>query len=133
MNRTILAAAMALTLVAPMSATAQPAPAMPDLDAQVRCAALFAIVAAEQNRKAPGSDRYPALQERGRDFFVSTGLRLIRERQMAEGQIEPYFRAQISVIQQDFGKADSPQARTDAEMAVCLKMLDAVPPLPPRS
>lgn len=133
MNRTLLAAAAALTLLNPLAAVAQTegkVGALPDLDAQVRCSALFALVAAQQNSKAPGSDRFPSLQVLGRNFFISTGLRLIEERKMPPEQMQPFYMAQIEVIRADHAKAADPARALDAEMAGCLKMAESVPPPP---
>ena len=133
MNRTLLAAAAALAFLNPLSAMAQSqgkAAALPDLDAQVRCAALFALIAAEQQSKVPGADRFPPLNELGRNFFVATGLRLIEERKMLPEQMQPFYRAQIAVIRADHAKAADPARVVDAEMVGCLKMAEQLPPLP---
>ncbi|MFM5923809.1 MAG: hypothetical protein ACKOPG_06455 [Novosphingobium sp.] len=117
-----IAAASALTF--PLAAEAQSA--VPQLAAQERCAALFALVAAEQNHKAPGADRYPPLNERGRDFFVATGLRLMDEAKVPEAEMEPHFRALIARMRAEYAAAPDRNARVDAEMATCLPMLDQV-------
>lgn len=133
MNRSLFAAAAALALFNPFAAVAQTGPAagpLPDLDAQVRCAALFAMIAAEQNNKVPGSDRFPPMAKSGRDFFISTGLRLVEERKMSTDEMQPYFMAQINVIRADHAKTDNPAKAVDTEMAVCLKMAESVPPPP---
>jgi hypothetical protein len=126
MTRPIIAALL-LALPAPALADA----AKPDLDLQVRCAALFALVAGEQARKAPGSDRFPAMGERGKAFFVDTGVRLIDERGLPREAIEPMFRKEIGAIQAEFAAAPDPAARADAQMALCLPLLPPVLP-PPR-
>lgn len=130
MKRIAPAAAAVLVLSGPLSALAQ-TPA-PDLDAQTRCAALFAMVAADQNRKVPGTDRFPPLASKGRDFFVATGLRLMDERKMPQQQLELHFRALIAKMQDDFAAVPDRKARVDSEMAVCLPMLDQVP-IPPEA
>lgn len=115
---------------------ALPAPALagapgPDLDLQVRCAALFALVAGEQARKAPGADRFPPLGERGKAFFVATGVRLIDERGLPRDAIEPLFREEVGAIQAEFVAAPDPAAHADAQIALCLPLLPPVLP-PPR-
>ncbi len=134
MNRTLLAADAALVLVNPFAALAQANTAagpLPDLDAQVRCAALFALVVAEQNSKVPGADRFPPLEVIGKSFFISTGLRLIDERKMPPEQLQSFYMAQIAVIRSDHAKAADPAGARDAEVAGCLKMAESVPPPPP--
>jgi hypothetical protein len=133
MNRTLLAAAAALALVNPLSAMAQSqgkAAALPDLDAQVRCAALFALISAEQKSKVPGADRFPPLDGLGRNFFVATGLRLIEERKMQPEQMQPFYMAQIAVIRSDHAKAADPARAVETELVGCLEMAEQLPPLP---
>lgn len=118
-----LAAALSLCLAAPLVAQT----GAPDLDGQARCAALFAIVAADQRRMEPGADRFPPLAERGRDFFVATGLRLLTERQMLQAQLEPYFVAQIAGLRAELAATPDSRAWEDAAMARCLPLLEQLP------
>lgn len=133
MTRTIIAA---LLLALPAPALAQPAqaaPAAPNLDLQVRCAALFALVAGAQDRKVPGADRFPPLNERGKAFFVATGVRLIDERGLTREAIAPMFRREIGTLQAEFAAAPDPVAHANAQMALCLPLLPPHSPtvLPP--
>ncbi len=132
MNRTLFAAAAALALVNPLAALGQTQgqTALPELDAQVRCSAVFALIVAEQNNKMPGADRFPPLEVIGKSFFISTGLRLIDERKMAPEQLQSFYLAQIAVIRSDHAKAADPAAARDAEVKGCLKMAESVPPPP---
>lgn len=132
MTRTIIAALL-LALPASAPAVAAPAPAAPNLDLQVRCAALFALVAGEQDRKVPGADRFPPLNERGKAFFVATGVRLIDERGLTREAIAPLFRQEIGALQTEFAAAPDPAAHADAQMALCLPLLPPHSPtvLPP--
>lgn len=133
MNRFHLAAAAALTLLNPFAAVAQTAAsvaALPDLDAQVRCSALFAIVAADQKVKKPGADRFPNMEGIGRDFFISTGLRLIEERKLPPESLKDFYMARIGVIKSDHAKTADPARAMDTDMAACLKMAEQVPPPP---
>lgn len=138
MKRPIIAALLlvlpAAPLAAPAVAATGPAAAPgPDLDLQVRCAALFALVAGEQARKAPGADRFPPLGERGKAFFVATGVRLIDQRGLPREAVEPLFRKEIAAIQAELSAAPDPAAQVDAQMALCLPLLPAIAPpmLPP--
>lgn len=132
MTRTIIAALL-LALPASAPAFAAPASAAPNLDLQVRCAALFALVAGEQDRKVPGADRFPPLNERGKAFFVATGVRLIDERGLTREAIAPLFRQEIGTLQTEFAAAPDPAAHADAQMALCLPLLPPQSPtvLPP--
>lgn len=116
---------------------ALPAPALanaggPVLDLQVRCAALFALVAGEQARKVPGADRFPPLGERGKAFFVATGVRLIDERGLTREAVEPLFRREIAALQAEFAAAPDPAAHAEAQMALCLPLLPPTALPPPR-
>lgn len=125
MTRPIIAALL-LALPAPALA----APVAPNLDLQVRCAALFALVAGEQQRKVPGADRFPPLGERGKAFFVATGVRLIDERGLPREALDPLFRKEIGALQAEFAAAPDPAAHADAQMALCLPLLPPVLPPP---
>jgi hypothetical protein len=133
MIRSLTAALSAIALVLPLVARAETAPVLPDLDAQARCAALFAIVANEQRRNAPGSDKYPAMAEQGRDFFVETGLRLMKERKMGDDAIKPYFMELIAKIQTEYAEAPDAGTRLGQEMEGCLEMSKAVAAAVPKS
>ncbi|HCF24378.1 MAG TPA: hypothetical protein DER67_02355 [Novosphingobium sp.] len=116
----------AAALVLPLAAQAETAVTPIDLDAQARCAALFAIVANEQRRNAPGSEKFPPMAEQGREFFVQTGLRLMKERALGEDAIKPFFMELVGKIQKEY--ADSPDAgtRLDQEMGTCMAMKKTV-------
>ncbi|HEX4846671.1 MAG TPA: hypothetical protein VFV30_00885 [Novosphingobium sp.] len=127
MNRKLAAALAAIALIAPVALSAKaPAADRPDLDAQARCAALFALVARDQNFKVPGSERYPSMAEGGREFFIETGLRLLNERKMPEAELKPYFVALIDGIEKEHAAAPDPAARRASEMDGCLKMRERV-------
>jgi hypothetical protein len=127
---TVLAA---IAAVLPLAVQAETAPVQPDLDAQARCAALFAIVANEQRRNAPGSDKYPPMAEQGRDFFVETGLRLMKERKMGDDAIKPYFMEIIAKIQKEYAEAPDAGTRLGQEMNGCLEMSKAIAAAAPKT
>ena len=122
MTRTFSAAIAAIALAVPLAVQAESKPAIPDLDGQVRCAALFAIVANEQRRNSPGSEKFPPMAEQGREFFVQTGLRLMKEREMGEDAMMPFFKEQIGKIQAEYASAPDAGTRLEKEMGLCLAM-----------
>jgi hypothetical protein len=134
MNRFRLAALAALAALPSFAAQAQVEKfdlSRPGLDSQARCAALFAIVANEQRRKAPGSDRFPPMAEEGREFFVQTGMRLKAERNLEETAVKGYFMELIGSIQKEYAEAPDAGTKLDKEMTVCLAMRsDVLPPKP---
>ncbi len=126
MKRPFLTALAAIVLVTPISVQAENAPVQPDLDAQARCAALFAIVANEQRRNSPGSGKFPPLAEQGREFFVQTGMRLMKEREMGEDAIKPFFMGLIGQIQKEYAEAPDAGTRLEKEMGNCLTLSKTV-------
>lgn len=134
MNRFKLAALAALASLPSVAAQAQVESfdlSKPGLDSQARCAALFAIVANEQRRNAPGSDRFPPMADEGREFFVQTGIRLKAERKLDEAGIKAFFQELVSSIQKEYAAAPDAGTKLDKEMAICLAMRgDVIPPKP---
>ena len=134
MNRTLLAAVAALASAAPAVAQT-PIEAFdlstPGLEAQARCAGLFAIIANEQRRSSPGADRFPAMADEGREFFVQTGMRLKTERLLDEPGVKAYLTDLVGKIQQEYADAPDAGPKLDAEMKTCLAMKAAVVPAKP--
>lgn len=100
----------------------------PDLDQQVHCAVVFGIVAGQQQGGRPGADRFPAMNEPGKAFFVATGTRLIEERKMPLEQMEPYFIARVREVQSAIAQSPNPAKALEAEYAKCLPLFALVAP-----
>ncbi len=80
--------------VAATAATAQPAdlPRLTlDQETAVRCSVAFAIVASEQASGTPLAAGWPVLGQRGREFFVRTGARLMDETGATRPQVQALF------------------------------------------
>jgi hypothetical protein len=105
----------------------------PDLDRQVHCAVVFGIVAGEQKAGRPGADRFPAMNEPGKAFFVATGTRLIEERKLPLEQMEPFFIARVREVQSAIAQSPNPAKALEAEYAKCLPLFALVAPeaMPP--
>jgi hypothetical protein len=118
--------AMILAALAAVPASAQEARPM-SLEQQmlVRCSAVFAIVAAEQQRGVASARGYPPLAERGREFFVRSGARLMDELQLSREALQALLEAEVERLQAGSAEADQPAAYVDAVMRPCLSMLDA--------
>lgn len=102
----------------PTVAAAAPSPQL-SLQQQtgLRCAAAFAVVAARQERGDRAAQAWPAMNPRGKEFFVRTGARLMDETGMTREQLGTLFAAEATVLtdQQTLGEI----------MPGCLLLLDA--------
>ncbi|WP_374528930.1 hypothetical protein [Novosphingobium sp.] len=128
MIRTLCAiAAAAVIAAAPLSAV-HAEPAVVDLDTAVNCAVVFGIIASEQQRGAPGADAYPPLAERGKEFFVQVGARLIDEQHLNQDQAREYFQSRAKSLQNELASASDPKQRLDALAGPCINLLDAAIP-----
>ncbi|MEL1251496.1 hypothetical protein [Aurantiacibacter gilvus] len=114
MIRTALAFALAVT---PTLATAQAA--APQLGVEhrmlVRCSAAFALVAYRQDNGNAEAMRYPAMAERGREFFVRASAQVMDEAGLDRDQIQ----AALSAEAQDM--VDN--GTLDQVVPVCLNLL----------
>jgi len=126
MKMLTLAAALAATSLSaalPAQETSAPAPP-PQLTLEqatlLRCSAAFAIVAAEQDRQTEAALAFPPLKERGREYFVRSGARLMDELQLSREGVQALFAAEAEKLQPSAG-----ERRVDAVMEPCLLSLEA--------
>jgi uncharacterized protein (DUF58 family) len=112
----------AVLLAAPLSTPvmAQPAPVPMTLEQQMllRCSAAFALSAGEQQRGVAGAQAYPALGERGREFFVRSAARLMDALKLTREQIQARLREEAQVLSAE-------PARLADVMPPCLSALEA--------
>lgn len=122
LSATLLLALQSATAQAP-APTPAPAPAL-SLEQQsgVRCAAAFALVAQAQAQAQSTGDagalEYPALGERGREFFVRTAARLIDETGLDRDGVARLLSAEAGRLAQEEGALDR-------AMPPCLMLLEA--------
>ena len=90
----------------------------------LRCSAAFAIVAGEQQRGAASALAYPALGERGREYFVRASVRLMDDLKLTREQVEASLRAEVEELQEASGHA-APARDIDSVMRPCLSALEA--------
>lgn len=127
----LLAAACALALPAASACAADPAPPTPqpgmtlEQKTLLRCSAAFAIVASEQARGVESARAWPPLSERGKEFFVQSGARLMDELQLTQEQVQALYKAEVSRLQDESGKAADPKKMVAGIMQPCLLLLDA--------
>jgi hypothetical protein len=123
MNK-ILALLSAAVLAAP--AAAQEAPRFTlEHRMQLRCSAVFAIVAGEQARGVASAAVYPPLGERGREYFARTGARLIDDLKLTRAQVEASMRTEAAALQKEANEAPDRAAYIDSLMQPCLSALEA--------
>lgn len=97
--------------------------------AAVRCSAMFAIVAAEQQRGDVDALALPPLGQRGREYFARTGAMLI-DAGMSREQAAATLADAARQWGQEAGDAGDPGSAAAAVVGSCLTLLDAeVPPL----
>ena len=105
----------------------QPEPAALTLEQTMllRCSAMFAIVAGEQQRGVSRALAYPPLAERGQEFFVRAGARLMDERHLSREQLEAAMRTEAAELLQGSARSPEPARFVDGVMQPCLAALDA--------
>ena len=95
----------------------------------LQCAAVFAIVASEQEASTEASLVFPPLAYRGKEYFVFASTRVMAETGLAREAVRDMLVADVAELQARAGTAD-PDAVMAEAMAPCLARLDAaVPPL----
>lgn len=110
-------------LAAPLSAQAGPSPLPPEVQAGLRCGALFSVVAADQARQAPDVQDWPPLAVRGREFFVRISARAMDAGALDRPGLQALLQAEVTALRDASSRA--------ALKGPCLAMLDAaVPALP---
>ena len=91
----------------------------------LRCSAVFAIVAGEQQRGVASALAYPALGERGREYFVRSSVRLMDDLQLSRGEVEAGLRTEVEALQKAAMATANPGEYVDSVMQPCLSALEA--------
>jgi hypothetical protein len=120
-----MTALLSATLLLAMQSAAAPAPKPPaapalSLEQQsgLRCAAAFALVAQAQAAGDAEALAYPALGERGREFFVRTAARLIDETGLDRDGVSRLLSAEaVRLVRED--------GALEQTMPACLILLEA--------
>tara|TARA_R110002072_G_scaffold22383_13_gene78142 strand:- start:5576 stop:5941 length:366 start_codon:yes stop_codon:yes gene_type:complete len=115
----LLSATLLLALQSAPAPTQAQAPAL-SLEQQsgLRCAAAFALVAQAQAAGDAEALNYPALGQRGREFFVRTAARLIDETALDRDGVARLLAQEASRLAQEEGALDR-------AMPPCLMLLEA--------
>lgn len=107
-------------------------PALTPVQAQqIRCVALLAIVAGEQDRRTAAALELPPLGRQGARFAQVVGEQLVRDSGRSQEQVRDAILGQVSAIQ----KAAGSDGKLPVEEARgCIDVMNTVaPPLPPPS
>ena len=118
-------AAIAVVLLAAPAAAQEPPPLTLEHRMLLRCSAAFAIVASEQQRGVASALAYPALGERGREYFVRASVRLMDELELTREQVASALRTEVEALQRASTEAVDPAASVDSVMRPCLSALEA--------
>ena len=119
----MIALLSALLLVAAQAPSLAPAQAAksealkPEQELALTCSAALATTAVRQSQGDEAALRYPALGERGREFFVRVSAKVMDETGMS--------RAAISERLTDIATQLKKPGKLDAVMPSCIDMLDA--------
>lgn len=117
---------MISTLLAIAFMQATPAiPAVPSLpprlsleqQAALRCSAAFAMVAQGQEARNTEALQYPAMAERGREFFVRSSARIMEETQMSREHLAQALAYEAQELRTD--------GKLGTAMTPCLLLLEA--------
>ncbi len=130
--RPLAFASAALLALVPAAAQAQEGgvtPPPPQLTLEqatlLRCSAAFAIIASEQERGVTAALAYPPLHERGKEYFVRSGARLMDELGLTRESLQAMLAAEVARLQEQSGSAEQPGPMVDAVMQPCLLSLEA--------
>lgn len=117
--------ALLLAALSAPAAAQQPAPMTLEQTMLLRCSAAFAMIAGEQERGLARALAYPPLAQRGKEFFVQAGARLMDERLLSREQIEAEVRAEVERLLAGAAEADDRARFVDGVMQPCLSALEA--------
>lgn len=119
-----------LSLVMAIAAASPPA-LTADQQQRVRCVAILAIVAGEQERRTAAALALPPLTRRGARFAQVVGEGVVKESGRTEAQVREAILAEVAAAQKTSratGALPIEPART------CITLMEAIaPPLPPPS
>jgi hypothetical protein len=119
-----LPAVLAASLLAVPAAAQEPPPFTLEHRMLLRCSAAFAIVAGGQQRGEASALAYPALGERGREYFVRASVRLMDDLKLTREQVEARLRAEVNELQRTAAAAADPVGAIDSVMQPCLSSLE---------
>ncbi|MBO9602051.1 MAG: hypothetical protein J7496_06045 [Novosphingobium sp.] len=112
-----------------MPAAAQQSTPAPQLDLEqktlLRCSAVFAIVAYDQQHGDANALAYPPLAERGREYFVQATATLMEALQLDHDQVQALFATEVTQLQQANAAASDKKRYLASLMQPCQLSLEA--------
>jgi hypothetical protein len=111
-----------------LALAAAPAPLSADRQQQLRCVALLAIVAGEQERRTAAALELPPLARDGARYAQVVGDAVVRETGRSQEQVRELILAEVAALQKGAG----PEAKLPVEEArSCAATIAQVAPPPP--
>jgi hypothetical protein len=111
-----------------LALAAAPTPLTADRQQQLRCVALLAIVAGEQERRTAAALELPPLARDGARYAQVVGDAVVRETGRSQEQVRELILAEVAAVQKGAG----PQAQLPVEEArTCAATIAQVAPPPP--
>lgn len=110
-------------------AAAPPPPLTAEQQQRIRCVAVLAIMAGEQQRRTAAALDLPPLGRQGARFAQAVGDAVVKDTGRTEGQVRDLILQQVAAVQKAAGK----EAKLPLDEArACVDVMNAVaPPLPP--
>lgn len=126
MTRSLLSLA-AFVLAAPLAAQDVPQGAEPPAltlqqQTNLRCGVAFGLVAGYQDRKDERGDAYPAMEPRGKEFFVRTTARIMEDERFTRDVVTALIGSELAYF--DNGSEEGYRS-IESIMPACLALLDA--------
>lgn len=120
-------------MLVPQPAFAAPAPLTPEQQAQLKCVAVLAIVANEQQRGAEGWEDVPSLALRGARFSDRVGEAIVKASKQSREDVRRAVLAEVAGLQAEAQGSADPASVLRSRLGPCMAMLDALvpPPRPP--
>ena len=120
-----------LSFAIALAAGFSPLPLTPDQQQRIRCVALLAIVAGEQERRTAAALELPPLARQGPRFAQIVGDAVVKESGRSQEQVRALILEQVAATQKAAGTSG---ALPVEDAKACLTVMNAVaPPLPPPS
>ena len=134
MSAALGAAAMAVSLpssvlaqegAADLEAPSEPPSLTLEQQTLLRCSAAFAIVSAEQDRGEASALAYPPMQQRGQEYFVRAGARLMDELSLSREAVQQLFQAEAQSLQERQEGSPQGERLLSSVRGPCLLSLEA--------
>lgn len=95
-------------------------------DAQLRCAGIFAIIASEQGRNAPGAGDLRRMEPEGREAFVRVMAARMDRDGLDQAGAAALVRQTLDGLQAEAAAQADPAAFVRTELDQCLPLLESV-------